>query len=103
MKRKLTPEFINAQPVPASSLRCLQYRPAGMDLFWLSRGACALNVISTGTTGSGKTFDMLAVLNRVAQAEPRGSLMPNDARGMFSNAAPHPLRYLQHIKKGRVS
>lgn len=69
MKRTLTPEFIDAQLVPASSLRCL----------------------------------MPAVLNRVAQAEPRGIIIPNNAWGMFSNAAPHPLRYLQHIEKGRMS
>lgn len=103
MKRKLTPEFIDAQPVPASSLRCLQYRLAGIDLFYQSRDACSWCVIGAGTTGSGKTFDMPAVMNRITQAEPRRSVIPNDAWGIFCNAVPYRFYSLQHIEKGGMS
>jgi hypothetical protein len=56
MKRKLTPGVIDTPPLPASSVRCLHYRPAGMDMLNLSHDA--RNVICVGTAGSGKTFDM---------------------------------------------
>lgn len=103
MKRKLTTEFINAQPVLASSLRCLPYRLAGIDLFYQSRDACSWCVMGAGTTGSGKTFDMPSALNRITQAEPRLSDIPNDAGGIFCNAVPYRFYSLQHIEKGWMS
>jgi hypothetical protein len=103
MKHKFTSEFIDAPPLPASSVCCLHYRPTEMDMLNLSRDAGSWNVICIGTQGSGKTFDVQGILNRVPPVPRRVFIYDEYWVHSLSDAAPHPLRYLQHVEKGRVS
>ncbi|WJV56198.1 hypothetical protein PCO86_22360 (plasmid) [Pectobacteriaceae bacterium CE70] len=96
MKRKLTSAFIDEQPVPASSLRCLHYQPPGLAVFSPPRDVLTSgNIIGIGLTGSGKTCSISSFLDGITLAD--------KAWGIICNAVPYRFYSLQHIKKGRVS
>ncbi|PKE27610.1 hypothetical protein CWS43_26155 [Rahnella sp. AA] len=83
-------ELIHAQPVPASSVRCLHYRPAALDVLSLPSlpRYTSGNVMCIGLTGSRKTFFAHAILD---------SIPPDQSPVIIYD------EYWQHTEKWRVS